>query len=152
MTFAKQSSARSRTQLSEFDESMTEQSHKDECDIHIILRKFEKTGMITHVAAHAGTYGDYTDALGFQEAQNVIAEAASMFESVPAKIREQFENDAGKFLDFIQNDENREQMEEMGFDTSHLTPLEAPVEPIAVKVIENNNNNKKTAPDASEEA
>ena len=107
--------------------------------------------MITHTAQYEGTYGDFTDALGFQEAQNVIAEAASMFETVPAQIREQFDNDPAKFLDFIQDDANREEMEEMGFDTSHLTPLEAPVEPIAVTITETEGKNK-TAEKSSEAA
>ena len=39
MTFARQSTARKRTQMKVFDDSMTEQSHKEECDIHNILRK-----------------------------------------------------------------------------------------------------------------
>ncbi|AXL14615.1 internal scaffolding protein [Microviridae sp.] len=152
MSFAKQSPARDRTKIADLGESMTEQSHKDECDIHNILRKFEKTGMINHVAKHQGTYGDYTNALGFQEAQIVIAEAQSMFETVPSKIREEFDNDPAKFLDFIQDDDNREQMSEMGFDTSHLTPLEAPQEPISVKVIPESNNNNKNAENASKDA
>lgn len=152
MTFTKQSTARAETDIIFTEESMTEQSHKDECDIHNILRKYEKTGMITHTNQYAGTYGDFTNALDFQEAQNVIAEAASMFETVPSKIREQFDNDPAQFLDFIQNDDNREQIEEMGFDTSHLTPLEAPVEPIAVKLMEEPNKTNKTADNASEDA
>ena len=152
MSFAKQSPARERTHISHFGESMTEQSHKEECDIHNILRKFEKTKMITHVSQHAGTYGDYVNAADFQTAQNVIAEARSMFETVPAHIRELFSNDAAEFLDFIQNDENREEMEELGFDTSHLTPLETPVEPIAVKVMDDNKNKPKTAEKSSGEA
>lgn len=151
MTFLKQSPARDRTILRDFGEGMTEQQYKDECDIHIILRKFEKTGMLTHVAAHAGTYGDYVNAVDFQEAQNVLAEARSMFETVPAKIREMFHNDPAEFLDFMQNDDNREQMEELGFDTSHLTPLEAPVEPIAVTIANNPENNSETAENGSGE-
>ncbi|AXL14620.1 internal scaffolding protein [Microviridae sp.] len=152
MTFAKQSPARSRTRLVCEEQGLTEQSYKDECDIHQILRKYEKTGMVTHTAAYAGTYGDFVNSVDFQEAQNVIADAKTMFETVPSKIREQFYNDPAQFLEFIQNDDNRAEIEEMGFDTSHLTPLETPVEPIAVKLIPESNNNNKTADNASEDA
>lgn len=115
-------------------ESMTEQCHKDEVKIQNVMGKARKQGILTHVNQHAGTYMDYTDAPGFYEAQNILADAKSLFETVPSYIRKEFDNDAGRFLDFMQNPNNREAISEMGLDTSHLpnssqtneTPLEAP--------------------------
>ena len=111
------------------DPGLTEQSHKEDVDMHNIMRQFEKTGIVKHVAAHAGTYGDYVGAPGFQEAMNIIAKAESMFESVPAKIRAKFDNDPGKFVDFMQAPENYQAILDLGLDASHLPKPEAVAEP-----------------------
>lgn len=112
-------------------QSLTEQCHKDECDIHVIMKKFKEQGVITHVNAHKGTYGDYANAPSYHEAQNIIAEAASLFESVPAHIRAAMDNDPQQFVDFMQNPRNRDEMKELGLDTSHLPPLETITPPPA---------------------
>lgn len=116
---------RRRVQISFIDHpSMTEQSHKDEVDIQRIMRKFKKTGVLTHVAAHKGTYGDYASAPDYQEAQNIIANAKSLFESVPSHIRSDMDNDPQKFVDFMQNEDNRDAIEAYGLSSSHLPPCE----------------------------
>ena len=38
---------------------MTEQAHKDDVDIHKIMKRYERTGIIDHLAKHKGTYMDY---------------------------------------------------------------------------------------------
>jgi phage internal scaffolding protein len=114
--------------------SLTEQSHKAACDIHNIMRQSQKTGMINHLAQHEGQYMDLANRPTFQEANNIIAKAKSTFETVPAKIREQFHNDPGEFLEFIQTPENRAQMLEMGFSDAHLPAVEAEPVPILVKM------------------
>lgn len=111
--------------------SMTEQCHKDECKIQNIMRKYKKTGVLNHVSQYQGTYMDMATAPDYTEAQNIIAEAKSMFETVPSHIRTQFNNDASQYLDFMQNPENRKEIEALGLDASHLP--KAPVEPVTAK-------------------
>lgn len=111
------------------EESMTEQAHKDSCDIHHIMKQYEQHGMITHVNQHEGIYADLISYPDFQEAQNRIAEAISVFETIPAEIRQDFGNDPARFLDFIQNPANIEQIEAYGFSSSHLQPLEEITDP-----------------------
>ncbi len=108
--------------------SMTEQCHKDEVCIQKIMQKYKKTGVISHVSAHVGTYMDYANIPDYTEAQNIIADAKSMFESVPSHIRDDFDNSAALYIEFMQNPENREKIKAYGLDTSHLP---APVEPVA---------------------
>lgn len=117
MTFAKRNP---RTPIQINDPSMTEQCHKDEVKIQNIIHKHKTKGILTHVNEYKGTYGDFANAADFHQAQNVIAEAMSMFETVPATIRAVFDNDPARFLDFMQNQENIESIEEMGLDASHL--------------------------------
>ncbi len=111
--------------------SRTEQSHKNDVSIHRILDKYRKTGVIDHVNQHQGTYGNFLGRPDFIRANLLIAEANSMFESVPAHIRKDFDNDAGKFLDFMHTEENREKMEEYGLNTSHL-PVTETAQPDAI--------------------
>ncbi len=93
--------------------SLTKQSFKDECDINKILKKFEKTGAITHYTKNAPQYGDTTSPM-LHDAMNIIANAESMFEELPAQLRKKFNNDPGTFLDFVQDENNLEEMRELG--------------------------------------
>ncbi|AXL14630.1 internal scaffolding protein [Microviridae sp.] len=119
--------------------ALTEQHHKDECDIHNIMRKQKKTGVIEHVNAYQGTYGEMPTGNEFHENMNIIAKAQTMFETVPSHLRNMFENDPAKFLDFMQDPKNKNKMEELGLDASHLPePAEnlntpAPSDPLVPK-------------------
>lgn len=104
--------------------SMTEQSHKDSCDIVLIMNKAQKTGMVQHLAKNQGQYMDLASRPDYHEAMNIIAEAKSTFETIPPKIREKFHNDPSEFLEFIQDKENRAEMLELGFTDDHLPPKE----------------------------
>ena len=104
------------------DHMITEQHHKDSCDIHHIMRKYEQTGICDHIARVQGQYADYLGAPDFQEAQNAIAESKSMFESLPAKLRAEFDNQPGTFVDFMTNPANIAAIEELGLNADHLKP------------------------------
>lgn len=80
-------------------QSRTEQSHKAECDINNIMARYTKTGTLEHVRRYEGQYLDI-DPLDFQEAQNKVAEAKSMFEELPSQVRRHFTNDTARFLEF----------------------------------------------------
>lgn len=109
--------------------SMTEQTHKDEVKIQNILKKYQQTGVLKHVNQYQGTYMDMASAPDFQEAQFIIAEAQSMFETVPSHIRDDFQNNAKQFLNFIQNPNNKEAIEAYGLDTSHFPVQEETTSP-----------------------
>ncbi|AXL14761.1 internal scaffolding protein [Microviridae sp.] len=98
-------------------ESITKQSFKDECDINKIMAKFQKTGAMTHFAKHAPQYGDATPC-EYQDALNVVANANTMFEELPATIRDKFENDPKQFLDFVQDEKNADEMVELGLKSA----------------------------------
>lgn len=105
--------------------SMAAQEFKTQCDVNHIMRKFEKTNLLNHVNRREGQYGDFMEARSYHESLNLIREADEMFMTVPSKIRERFDNDAGKFLAFVQDEANAEAMAEMGL----LKPGQVPAEP-----------------------
>lgn len=114
--------------IDDFSPSLTEQAHKNQCDIHRIIGKYKKSGLMTHVNAMEGKYADYPNSLDFQLMQVKIATAKSMFETIPSHIRAKFKNDVGQFLDYVTNPENRQEMIELGFKPEHL-PDEVVAEP-----------------------
>ena len=104
----------------EDDPGLTEQSHLEKVKINYILKQYQDTGVVNHVAQYAGQYGDFLGIPDFKEAQDKIAEAKSMFETVPATIRQDFDNDPAQFVEFMSNPDNIEAIEEYGLDASHL--------------------------------
>ena len=98
------------------DESRTQQSFTEECDINTIVRRFNLTGTLP-VAARAPTYGDFSEVMDYQTALNAIIAAEDSFMTLPAEIRKKFNNDAGAFVDFCSDEANRAELEKMGMIT-----------------------------------
>lgn len=109
-------------------ESLAKQGEKKNCDINFIIAKYHKTGIITHGKQYNGEYGNFAK-IDFHEAMNIVAEAEQMFQSIPSKIRAEFNNDPGQFIDFAINPDNQEKMVEYGLGLPHVPVLDpdAPV-------------------------
>jgi len=105
------------------DDGLTKQSMKDECDINLIMAKFVKTGAVEHAIKFSGEYG-FATSVDFKDAMDIVARGESMFEELPAAIRNRFENDTGRFLDFVQDPANADEMLELGL-REPPTPEEA---------------------------
>lgn len=91
----------------------TKQSFKDECDINNIMSRFARTGVLDFAARNEPRYGDCTG-LDFTESMQRVAAANTLFQELPAKLRDRFKNSPAEFLDFVQNDANREEAMELG--------------------------------------
>lgn len=92
----------------------TKQEFKDESDINVIMARYMATGVLPEQINAA--QAQYLDATGYdyQEAQNLIAGANSLFEMLPSSIRNRVDNDPGKLLEFLRDPNNRKEAEEMG--------------------------------------
>lgn len=89
------------------------QHFKDECDINNIMRRFIKTGVLTHVNKHSPAYGDVPSQT-YHEAMEVVRHATELFMEVPAMIRKKFGNDPAAFMAFVSDEKNVEEMRKMG--------------------------------------
>lgn len=111
-------------------ELFTKQCFKDECDINNVVNRFVKAGVLPPPPVN-GYYGDFSDVGSFQEALIKVNEANEMFNSLPAKLRARFDNDTGKFLDFVDDPANHKELVELGLvegDSESVAPAaEAPV-------------------------
>lgn len=92
----------------------TKQAFKDECDINQIMARYLATGVLDHARDVGARYADVTT-LDYQEAQNLIAEAASAFASLPSALRGQFDNDPAVLLDWVHDPANLDEAVELGF-------------------------------------
>jgi phage internal scaffolding protein len=107
-------SERNRVSLDCGTVSKTQQSFKKECDINNIMQKYNKTGLVTHVNNYNGDYSDVSNVPTYHEALGIIEGAHTAFNTLPSEIRKMFDNDPGRFLDFVHNSDNVEAMREMG--------------------------------------
>lgn len=106
--------------------SMTQQNFKDECDINNILRKHKKTGLIDHVSQFNGDYADLSEPVDYQTALNIVIEAGEAFSTLPAGIRKMFNNSPQEFLEFADDENNAEKMQELGL-LPKTTPADSSV-------------------------
>lgn len=105
---------RPRVQL-EFNEPLlTEQSHKDSCDINKIMEKYRKTGTVPVYADLVPKAGDFSLVTNFYDAECLVANARSMFEDLPAEVRSTFDHDPGRFLAAVDDPAQRAKLIQLG--------------------------------------
>lgn len=107
------------------DEGRTKQADTKSCDINLIMAKFIKTGAVEHSARHAGSYG-FATSLQFHDAMNLIRKADGMFAELPAVVRDRFGNDSARFLDFVQDPSNHDEMVDLGLSEPRDEPAGSP--------------------------
>ena len=105
---------RVQTEFDPEEPSMTEQHHKKSCDINHIMKKYENSGFVEHVNKYQGNYSDLSGLTSYHESMNIVTRAQQAFEQLPSNIRTQFSNDPGKFVEFVSNPDNKDEMEKMG--------------------------------------
>ena len=95
-------------------ESMTAQEFAPFCDVNRIIARWEKTGVLEHTARFQGQYGVFVGPESYHAAMNRIMDVQSMFNTLPARMREEFGNDPGAFLRYVGDPENYEEMAKRG--------------------------------------
>lgn len=106
------------------DESLTHQEFKEESDINTIIDRFgigenpvQPMEWVTNV--------DIADAPdNYMAVMNQLNEARDQFMALPAKVRSQFDNDPGKFVDFVSDPGNGDELVRLG-----LAVVRPPVKP-----------------------
>lgn len=74
------------------------QSHKDSCDINLILKRYA-CGDVSALQKRQGMFGDFTDApSSYAEALNSMIIAEQYFNSLPLETRAQFDHNFHRFL------------------------------------------------------
>ena len=103
------------------DATLAQQHFKDECDINNILRQFNVTGLLPETPL-SPRYGDFTGIGDYHTALNRVIAAEHEFMALPAQIRSRFDNDPAKLIDFLENQENKDEAIKLGL----VNPVELP--------------------------
>lgn len=111
--------------------SLTRQEFAEECDINVLMARFESTGVGPQTVTGEPRYLDLTDVPDLQHAMHVMIEADNAFMTLPAKVRKEFDNDPVKFVEFASDPENLPQMRDWGL----APPEKAPEAPLRVEVV-----------------
>ena len=109
--------------------SLTDQSQADACDVNKIMEKYERHGLVTHVNQYEGEYADVTGAVDYHEALNIARDAEAMFMTLPSRVREEYGNDPGAFLDAVDDPGQKDRLVELGILKADDDALPSPAEP-----------------------
>lgn len=115
---------RNRIKTKVGEESLTEQSHAADCDVNNIMKKYARTGLVTHARDGEMQFFDCTTVTEYQDACNLVIDAKALFDELPAELRARFDNDPIGLLEFIADPGNEEEARELG-----LIEPSAPVAP-----------------------
>ena len=123
MTFTMRAPGGPRNRMKFTEPGLTEQQHVESCDIKNILKKYKDLGVNPHVLPDESAYFTVPDSVDYAAAANMVAEAHSMFEELPSQLREQFDNDAIRMMDFLTSDPDPEDLEALGLVLPTPDPL-----------------------------
>lgn len=107
---------RARTAVEPRGKSRTKQSEAKETDINTIVKRHQRTGVVTHLARRAPQYGDFSQSVLLQEALNLVHESDDAFAALPSEVRKAAGNDPVRLLEMLADLEETEQLVGAGLD------------------------------------
>jgi len=115
-------------------QSRTKSEFKDECNINNIVKQCIKTGVMPS-GTRQPMFEDFSNVGSYNDAVTQVAEANSTFEGLPSEIREKFDHSVQNLIDFIGDESNAAEAQELGL----LPETEAPESANLENVAEDNN-------------
>lgn len=97
------------------------QADAAQVDINQIIKRIQK-GQAPPVVGGEPFYGDVSEFGGLAEAFQKIQDANALFMSYPADVRERFENDPVKMVEFLEDPNNLEEAVKMGLALKRPDP------------------------------
>jgi phage internal scaffolding protein len=123
--------------------SLAQQHYKDECDINTILERFNITGLLPE-SPLSPKYGDFSGITDYHSALNAVIAAQDQFDGLPAQIRARFENEPAKLIEFLEDENNRPEAEQLGLveKATSADVAQSTVTPLDVTVLGDTNTTK----------
>lgn len=115
------------------DPSLAQQHAKDDADINVLVKRYGITNQLP-VLDRVPLQGDFTEIGDYQSALNAVIAAQRDFQSLPAEVRKEFDNDPQRFLEFTSDEKNKEKNMEKLKEWKLLKPQAAPPAPIEVRL------------------
>ena len=92
--------------------SLTEQSFGYETDINNIVKKAVQSSLPPNT--DKPIFGSKFDPTSYNEALNLVTEAKQQFDVLPSNVRNRFENNPVKLLEFLQDESNYDEAVKLG--------------------------------------
>tara|TARA_B100000579_G_scaffold320748_1_gene270351 strand:+ start:3402 stop:3875 length:474 start_codon:yes stop_codon:yes gene_type:complete len=110
-------------------ESLTQQQFAEESQIQNIVKKYDSQGFFDTINRNPAQYGDFTQITDLHSAMSQINEAKENFMTIPSPIRERFNNDPQQFYSFASDENNFDELVDMGLATQRVpdNPVSSPV-------------------------
>lgn len=89
-------------------------AERTQTDINLIMRKYLLNGIVDHQNPKMAQYGDFSNAVEYWDALNKIQSANDMFMGLPSNVRDAVQNDPGKFMELMQDESRRDELEKLG--------------------------------------
>lgn len=110
------------------DPSLAQQQFKDSSDINVLFAKYLETGEIPQIT-NTLSYTNFEGPFNFQTAMNAVRAAQEEFAQLPARIKNRFDNDPQKLLDFLDDERNKDEAIFLELVSKPAAP--APTPPLA---------------------
>lgn len=97
--------------------SLADQSQKDDCDVNKIMQRYRETGFLTdplHPGSSQPLFGDFSDLPDYQACLEKLNAADAAFATLPASVRDRFENNPQKLFDFLSDEKNLDEAVQLG--------------------------------------
>jgi len=90
--------------------TLTQQQYKDQVDVNNIMKRYKKTGSLSHVRnAQQGAYLDLTEIPDYAESLMQVKKAQESFEMIPAELRIKFNNDPKQLINYLKDPKNKDE-------------------------------------------
>jgi len=103
------------------DRSMTNQSDMDAADVNKIMARAEN-GVIdpTIISNRVAQFGDFSKFGSYYEMLCSVRRAEQVFASLPAAVRNRFDNDPQQLIDFLNDSKNDKEAVKLGFKSEDV--------------------------------
>lgn len=115
-----------------FGPTRTSQAEAKDADINVIVSRFTKSNTLPAPVSEA-MYGDFSAMPDLKQSLDIVRDASEKFSLLSAKVRDRFNNDPVKFVDFCADPSNYDEAVKLGLASKREVP-KAP-EPMLVKVV-----------------
>jgi phage internal scaffolding protein len=95
------------------------------------MSRYSRTGRLPELIDKQPSYGDFSSVVDYQEAMNIVKFAEFQFQNLPSNVRDRFGNSPEKFLEFVNNPDNVDEMIKMGLAHKKAETTVPPVPPAA---------------------
>lgn len=125
--------ARKRVQVHPVGDSKTKQEFKQDVDVNFIVKKFQMTGSVSHLARAKPQFADVSNAVSLHAAMNMMKEATKGFSDLSSAIRAEAGNSPVRFLEMLESEEGTADLVEAGLQLE--LPTGEPVPEVEVPVV-----------------